>query len=240
MAGHETPNENQFRSSLLSVIISRTEALKRKELIHRLVYIAKWDSERSEDAIGDHYDGLFKQYGNHTQIEPPTGLLLIYPHHLIHVLEASFSVIVDVIRDLESKEKRGTIIKESKILVTVGNIPKRLYSQWYYRVLDLPAIRTDETKLAASTENLLSEALAMTLKIGSQISRVPKHVLKTTLDQLHDKYRELLIPHDIIEKLLSANELCDATQYLKKYCTPLDVTLDRDLVWPAETKLFSL
>ena len=32
---------------------------------------------------------------------------------------------------------------------------------------------------------------------------------------------------DIIEKLLEAHELCNPGQYLQKYCSPLDVTLDR-------------
>lgn len=32
---------------------------------------------------------------------------------------------------------------------------------------------------------------------------------------------------DIIDKLLSARELADPSNYLKSYCTPFDVTLDR-------------
>ncbi|XP_065065859.1 testis-expressed protein 47-like [Rhopilema esculentum] len=240
-ATRDTPIESQHRSSLLNVVLNRTEALKRKELIHRLVYIGKLRFDQSDKReIGDYYEKFYKNHNSHAQVEPVTGLLLIYPQNFVHVIEASTGVLMETIKDLDAKQKRGSLLKEAKVLLSVGNIPVRLYSQWNYRVLNLPAIRTDETKLAESTENLLSEALALTLKLGYQLSRVSKLSLKTSLDQMHDKYRDLLIPEDIIEKILKSQDLCDPSQYLKKYCTPLEITLDRDLVWPAETKLFPL
>eukprot|EP00112_Aurelia_sp_Birch-Aquarium-sp1_P001125 Seg1116.7 transcript_id=Seg1116.7/GoldUCD/mRNA.D3Y31 product="Testis-expressed protein 47" protein_id=Seg1116.7/GoldUCD/D3Y31 len=241
-ASRDTPMEIMHRLSLLDVVWERAKAFNKKALIHRLVCIGKLNTDLGEKKrdVGEYYEKFFKNSGAHAYTEGVTGLLLVYPQHFLHVIESSTGVLVDTIKDLEAKVKRGNFIKESKILLMVGNIPSRLYSQWNYRVLNLPAIRTDEQKLAESTENLLSEALALTLKIGHQLTRVPKSSLKTALDQLDDKYREMLIPQDIIDKLLQAQELCNPGQYLQKYYAPLDVTLDRDLVWPAETKLFPL
>lgn len=241
MAGRETPVDSQHRLSLLDSEWETAKGLNKKSLIHRIVFVGKIGTGHSDkNQLGEHYDKLFKSYSNHVQVEAVTGLLLIYSQYFFHVLETSNSVLVSTIKDLESKEKRGTLVQSSKILLSVGNIPSRLYRQWNYRVLNLPSIRTDETKLADPIEILVSEALVMILKLGHQLSKVPKLSLKATLDQLQEKHKELLIHSDIIERFLKTDDLCSPGAYLQRYCVAYDVTLDRDLVWPAETKLFPL
>jgi len=43
-------------------------------------------------AFSEHYDRLFKEFQLKVQCEPATGLLLIFPHHCVHVLEVALVV----------------------------------------------------------------------------------------------------------------------------------------------------
>eukprot|EP00794_Sanderia_malayensis_P009212 gene9212-10186_t len=200
-AGRETPLEIQHRLSLLDIVYERAKGLNKKAIIHRFIFIGKFNSDHSDRSrFADHYDKFFKSYNSQTQVEAVTGLLLIYPQNFLHIVEATSSVMTNTIRDLDTKQNRGNMIIYSKI----------------------------------------SEAIVMILKLSHQLSKVPKLSLKTTLDQLHEKHRSLLIASDQINRLLTTQDLCDPGQYLQMFCTPYDVTLGRDLVWPAETKLFPL
>ena len=40
----------------------------------------------------DYYEKFFKNHNSHAQLEPVTGLLLIYPHNFIHVIEVNILI----------------------------------------------------------------------------------------------------------------------------------------------------
>ena len=46
-----------------------------------------------------HYEALFQQCHQHYQGEGPTGMLLIYPEHVVHIMEGCWELVEAVIRD---------------------------------------------------------------------------------------------------------------------------------------------
>ena len=46
-----------------------------------------------------HYEALFQQCHQHYQGEGPTGMLLIFPEHVVHIMEGCWELVEAVIRD---------------------------------------------------------------------------------------------------------------------------------------------
>lgn len=55
--------------------------------------------------IGLHYEKLFKSCQQRYQGEGPTGLLLVYPQHCIHLIESPWEVVCAVVNDLDSMQR---------------------------------------------------------------------------------------------------------------------------------------
>ncbi|XP_072044299.1 LOW QUALITY PROTEIN: testis-expressed protein 47-like [Amphiura filiformis] len=224
------------RLNLLEVIEERNRALNKKALLHRLVYIAKLSNELNDKRdLGAHYERQFKNWQNHYQGEGATGMLLVYPNHYVHLVESSSEMLMSIIRDLrdmdETKDTR--LITESKILVISSNVPTRLFNQWSFRVLNLPASRLlEEYETNEPIEKLAPECLALMLKLGAYLAKPPKVTLKNVMDSLHEKVPDLLIPQDLLSYLLHSSDLSTPKNFLNRYDRPLDLVLDSELVWP--------
>ncbi|XP_071797872.1 testis-expressed protein 47-like isoform X2 [Asterias amurensis] len=242
----DTKEDSMYESArlnLLEVIEERNRALNRKALLHRLVYIAKLSGKLDDKRdLGAHYEKKFKQWQSHFQGEGATGMLLVYPNHYVHLVESSNEMLMALIRNLGTMEleKNDSLISQSKVLVISSNVPTRLFSQWSFRVLNLPASRLEEYETSESIENLAPECLSLMLKLGAYLAKQPKVTLKNVMDSLHEKVPDLLIPQDLIGYLLHSQDLCSPKEFLDKFDKPLDIVLDSELVWPMPTRNFPL
>lgn len=57
--------------------------------------------------LQDQYRKLFESCQQQYQGEGPTGILLIYPQHCVHLIEAPWRVLRDVIRNLQEMDSNG-------------------------------------------------------------------------------------------------------------------------------------
>lgn len=221
------------RLNLLDIVLERARNFNKKALIQCLIYVGRMNPQRhSPQDLIEHYERMFKNYTGLLQLEPASGLLLLYPNHFVHVLEGPENVLADVMIDLSESKELSSIISETKVLVYINDIPTRLYSQWSSRVLNLASVRMDESKMQESIESIVSEALTLILKLGAELGKYQKIQLKTHLDQLTTKFQNLLLPQDLIESLLKSKKLLTVPDFNKKYSLPPAITLDSELVWP--------
>ena len=59
--------------------------------------------------VAAHYEGLFQQCHQKYQGEGPTGMLFIYPEHVVHMVEGSWELLAAVIRDSRDMHSNGYI-----------------------------------------------------------------------------------------------------------------------------------
>ncbi|XP_048575404.1 testis-expressed protein 47 [Nematostella vectensis] len=235
--GGEESVYDSGRLSLLDLVLEKNRAQNKKQLVHRLVYVSKIRPEVADRRdIGEHYERLFKN--SPANGEAVSGLLLIYPVHIVHVLESSANVLHEVINDLvEEEQSISGMLQSTKILVYTGDISNRLYSQWCFRALNLSSARMQEYTTNETVDVAVMEGLTLVLKLGEYLSKLPKISLSKTMDMLPEKAPDLLLRQDLIEYLINNKELSSPSQYLKRYNKPVDVVLDSELVWPMQTPL---
>ncbi|XP_068674935.1 testis-expressed protein 47-like isoform X2 [Montipora foliosa] len=210
------------RLSLFDLIIERTRAQNKKQLVHRLIYVSKIRHDVSDrKEIGVRYERLFKDLQAQVHGEAVTGLLLIYPLHIIHVIETSYSVLVKVIKDLEEDEQSiSGMLLITRILVCTGDLNNRLFGQWNFKTLNLAVSRMQEFTTNEAIDIVIS--------------------LANTMDHLPERVPDLLVRQDLMEYILSSQDLNTPSAYLMRYTTPMDIVLESELTWPMQTRLFPL
>lgn len=226
-------------SSMLDASLERMRAENQKQVIHCVVCVSRLASGIGDKRdIGAHYERLFKACRQKYQGENPSGILLIYPQHSVHVIEAPWELISAVVSDLQNTDKDGGLLVSSRILVFVSNV-KRFYSQWSYRVLNLPILSKGESyNTSDPIERTVASSLEMLYKLGTHLSKLPQHKLKATLDGLHEQVPQFLIQQDVLEYLVSCSSLSTPLEFIQRYCNPTEVALDGELVWPLPVRLF--
>uniref|UniRef100_A0A4W3JWC5 Uncharacterized protein n=1 Tax=Callorhinchus milii TaxID=7868 RepID=A0A4W3JWC5_CALMI len=119
------------------------------------------------------------------------------------------------------------LLLESKILVISHNIPSRLFQQWeYHQVPTITTQRLDDALQKEPTEKVISECLSLLLRLVSNhlsqcVGNVPEG-----LDGLLEDIPELIVPLDVIDRLLKCNELLTPAQFLEMYDSPLNIIMD--------------
>ncbi|XP_067914137.1 testis-expressed protein 47 isoform X2 [Heterodontus francisci] len=223
------------RVTMLMSLQAKQREERKKSLLHRLFLLAKIPPELVDKRdLGGYYESLFQKLQRYHQGEGITGLLLLYPNYAVHVIESSSDVLYSVIQDLRDvqQQQERALLLESKILVMSHNIPSRLFQHWKYNILNISTKRLDDTLQGEPIEKIISECLTALLKLGMHMRKAYKESPNNPPDSVLDNVPELIVPQDLIRRLLKSNELLTPAQFLDIYNAPLKIIIDSELVWP--------
>ncbi|XP_003384538.1 PREDICTED: uncharacterized protein C7orf62 homolog [Amphimedon queenslandica] len=232
--------ETVGKISMLDQKLEKLRVANRKQLVHSIVVVSRLSPDILDKRdIQRHYEKIFKNCHLKYQGDGPTGILLIYPQHAIHYLEAPLELLNTVITDLGELGKQKALLCDSRLLNFSSGLEQRFYPQWSARQLNLPSLAKGEVyQTNDAIELTVSTCLEKMYQLGCQLSKLHQIELKRTLDILPEKLPNLLIQQDILEYLVCNKELDTPAQYLQQYCTPLFVALESDFVWPLSVRLF--
>ncbi|XP_078728830.1 testis-expressed protein 47 isoform X1 [Lampetra fluviatilis] len=217
-------------ATLLTVLQERLRPLNQKSLLHRLIYVGQLHSDLADKReLAEYYERLFARLHKHHQGEAAYGLLLIYPTAVIHTVECGSESIYAILRDLRDMEQREerALLQGVKIVVVSHDLPNRLFQQWFWQVLNLPATRLEgDGGATESTVNLASEAITHVLKLGLHLLHSPKVSMRQALESVRERHPDLLLPQDTLAHLLCCHGLLTPAEFLTAYDRPFHLTLD--------------
>ncbi|XP_030630703.1 testis-expressed protein 47 [Chanos chanos] len=201
-----------------------------KFLLHRLIVISHLPHRPSDKSeLGDHYQKMNQSLQRCYPGDGITGLLLIYPTCLLHLMECSTEVLVSILQDLGDTQGNPhcALIQEPRVLLVSHDIPNRLFPEWNYRLLTMSAHTLSEEPHTDNTEKLASDTLALLLKLGKCLLEASKGSTESPLSVL-DEMPELIVPQDVVSQLVAREDLMTPQQYLQSYYMPLDVLMDSE------------
>ncbi|XP_037692535.1 testis-expressed protein 47 [Choloepus didactylus] len=210
----------------------------KKFLLHRMFLVAMIPANTEKKDVTEYYEKVFQLILKHHLEESVTGLLVIYPTSILHVLESSSGTLFQILTDYVNRQKseREFFIQGMKIIVVSHNIPTRLFMQWHVSVIKVPVMYLDDVTQSQSLEELISEFLIQTHKLASYLFKTVKVGTKGPGDNLHQIAPELLLPEQVIKCLCKSEEFLDPETFLKMYNKPIHVTMDSEVVWPAPSR----
>ncbi|XP_066433621.1 testis-expressed protein 47-like [Eleutherodactylus coqui] len=219
--------------SALTVLL---EAQQMKSIIHRMIYVARISREQAPRSdIPDHYERLFHQLIKSNLGESISGLLLLYPGCVIHMIEASSEILTGINQDLIQIQNQGanSLLQDIKIIVISHNIPSRLLPRWCFHIVGLPIQYLDDFGNEQSEETMVEECLTLMMKLGLFLSQTLKSGSKGPEDNLHDLAPGLLVREQIIFFLIRSERFLKPEEFLAMYNKPINSSVASDLVWPA-------
>ncbi|XP_063148670.1 testis-expressed protein 47-like isoform X2 [Candoia aspera] len=233
----ESPDEEERTSFLNQLLRDRvlhgTEDTG-KSLLHRLIFLAKISPDLADKRyLAEYWEQLFLNLQRHSyQGVGVTGLLLLYPTYIIHILESSSDVLYSVLRDLRDMEQqKRVLVLDAKILVMSHNLPARLFQQWNYKVLNLPERYLNyETPLEEPVEATICECLTALLRLGKHLLKYPKNLPDDFLEEVP----EFIVSQDTIGFLLECQELLSPAQFLHLFELPPNIQMDSGFVFRSD------
>ncbi|XP_037319486.1 testis-expressed protein 47 isoform X2 [Pungitius pungitius] len=191
-------------------------------VLQRLIVIARLSphlADRTE--LGAHHEELHSRLGTQYMLDQMTGLLLIYPSCLLHVIESSRDVLVSVLRDLTDMQQQpdGALVEASKVVFMEHNPQSRMFKQWSYEVLD-----GDQGKRLEEEES--TEALVLSLL--SALQKLPARLPAPEADpgSVGPGTPEPSVSQTLLTKLLARDELLTPQQHLQMFNSPLNISTD--------------
>ncbi|KAM4024223.1 testis-expressed protein 47-like [Anomaloglossus baeobatrachus] len=240
MASHMRPSSTPGlpRVSALTALL---EAQHMKSITHRLIYAAKISPEQAHGRdIPDHYERLFHRLIKSNLGESISGLLLLYPGCVIHMLEASSEILTGIIQDLIQIQTQGanSLLQDTKLLVISHNIRSRLVPQWHFRTVRRPTQYLGDFGSGQSEEAVVEECLTLMLKLGMFLSQILRPGSTDPGGNLHDLAPDLLVREENIDFLIRSETFLTPEKFLKMYNKPVNCSVASDLLWPAPQRLY--
>ncbi|XP_028422838.1 testis-expressed protein 47 isoform X2 [Perca flavescens] len=222
----DSEDEESSRMTMFDVLHGE---MREKIVLQRLIVIARLPrglADRTE--LGAYYEKLNFQLSKQYIWDHMTGLLLIYPSCLLHIIESSREVLVSVLKDLKDMQQQpdSTLLEAAKVVFMAHNPPSRLFQQWSYKVLDADQGAEDSVTKGPdeeeeSTETLVCTVLSALQKLGEHL-KISKAVPGSGLDTSPGP----IVSQEVLNKLLAREELMTPQQHLQMYNSPLHISMD--------------
>ncbi|XP_077305459.1 testis-expressed protein 47 isoform X2 [Lithobates pipiens] len=212
-----------------------------KSVNHRLFYAAKISPEGTNyKDFTDHCDKLFKKLLQSNLGEAITGLLLIYPTCVIHIIESSSEILFRIIQDLAHIQRDGvnSLLQEARILVISHNISSRLFQQWDYHRMRLQSNYIHDDTENQSEEEVAERCFTTLLKLGIFLSDIMQPGSKGPGEDLHELAPELRVQEETIHFLLKSDRFLKPEEFLAMYDRPVNVSILSDQLWPASQHFY--
>ncbi|XP_071318210.1 testis-expressed protein 47 isoform X2 [Trachinotus anak] len=207
------------------------EAVHRTKIVlQRLIVIARIPHDLADRTeLGAHYERLNFQLSKQYIWDQMTGLLLIYPSCVLHIIESSREILLSVLKDLKDMQLQTdcSLLEDAKVVFMAHDPQSRLFQQWSYKVLGADQVSGDQGATGfeeeeESTETLVCSVLSALQSLGQHLELSKKAVPGSVLDETP----ELIVSQEVLENLLARDELQSPQLFLQMYDSPLNISMD--------------
>ncbi|XP_008259981.2 testis-expressed protein 47 [Oryctolagus cuniculus] len=221
------------RGNYLNLQEEKQRLQLKKFLLHRMFVVASIQENTEKTDVAEYYEQAFQSILKHHLGEAVTGLLLVYPTSMLHILESSTGTLYQILEEYLSHQNEEFMIKDMKIIAISHNIPSRLFMQWHISLIKVPVLYLDDVTQSQTLEEVITEFLTHTHKLGLYLFKTIKVGTKGLGDNLHQIVPDLLPPEQIVKYLCKSKEFMNPAEFMNMYNKPIHITLDSEIVWPA-------
>ncbi|XP_055005953.1 testis-expressed protein 47 [Boleophthalmus pectinirostris] len=216
----------EHRTTLFGEIMAKNKNAEEEEkiLLQRLLLIARLPNGlRDRTELTAHYENLSLQLSKQFPRDNMTGLLLLYPSCLIHVIESSRDVLVTILEDLIKLQQASDCVslEAPKIVFMAHNPHSRKFQQWSYKLLN-----ADVASAKGTTELEKEPTETLVLQVLTSVETIAKQLEQAKRTEGGSALKDLGMAPDVLITLTSREDLLTPQQYLKLYNSPLHIRID--------------
>lgn len=225
-------------NSVLTSILARNERLgKTSRLLGRMCFVGKVLSQQQRQLLAWHKDAIAK-LRTESSPEDISGLLLLYPSHFLHVIEGELTQLTQFVQLLAPLAESGLSTAEVRVLASSDDIPSRLFPGWLSSTVGQHSGgATPADAIHVPMPRRIADTYIALLKLGRALIGAKKPDRDNMLNDLRTRYAETLPTQESVTEVATAEDALLIDEYIEVFCKPLDIRLDRELVWPIENEL---
>jgi len=223
------------RQSLLEVVQERLaekglNALGPAGIPGRMVILCQNTEEaKTKEAIAGVWEGLLKDARGGGEKE--TGILLVYPHCTLCVLEAATNQLMEVLRKLESLPEEQRMCNTVKVCASTEDIPSKAYFRFMTAFINSAVQDSYEPEEQETLVKSVSDMNIAMLKLGALLADKSKQDLDSALDNVRSAFPETPVLQTLMGMLL-AEGAPTLEEFLDIFDSTMDIDLDSENVWP--------
>ncbi|KAJ3196110.1 hypothetical protein HK101_010041 [Irineochytrium annulatum] len=253
-------SSDEKRSSLLDVVRDNLNR-QGKSMMYRVVVTGELRNVAERAEYGAHNQKFFKQYQGDADLitgmlmvlqdtfihalEASQKVSLAFLRELGVRLPPPLAAISDQVKaraDLEAY-MRGPLpvehryVKNVRVLLVLEDAGQRFFPFWASRVVEAnpnaSAVYVDEAGFAESAvAKTIADLCVAFCNIGSGLSNLTKNDLKNALDELPERFKDLMPSAEILRFIAGCKRIMSIDEWLDIFDGHVRVPKESDLVWP--------
>lgn len=131
------------------------------------------------------------------------------------------------------------VAAEIRVLASTDDIPSRMFPAWLSSMVGQHgggAAAGDGVARVPLPTRIAETYLSM-LKIGRALGSAREADRATMLADLRARHGALLPTQEVLAEVSHAEDALTVGEFCDVFCRPIDIKLDREIVWPIETEL---
>jgi len=217
------------KPSLLDTIQKRFADEGGRESVTRLLYIGLIPKTSSQRAVCTYHEEFLKEIDADV-----SGLMILQADTFLNLIEAAPDAIMALLRHIAKQaEEERPCLETVRVLASSEDCPSRAFVSWSYRSVNLKA----EMSLVLDEEDVVGtsyETYSKLVQLGQQLNDADlTHAdISAALDNLRQRYADFIPSNERLKALTSVPGITTLEEYLDIFDAPIEVALDRELVWP--------
>jgi len=216
---------------LLSAVLSSAKELKGGP-VSRIVLAGR---TINRELNVDFYKGQFgRLLDKHTRPDARfTGLLLVYPMCIVHLLEGPTATLTSIVHDLSSPNWNDFRLQEARVISSMECLPRRSCGSWCAAFIpSSSSMESAESAEGPQLAKLASSCCTSLRHVGEALTVMPEAEIRKQLQSIASFYEDVPTPEAIL--CLAASEQLPSVQNFSSIFSeqgPL-VVLDAERTWP--------
>lgn len=237
MAELDRPGEYgpQSRENLLDVVLEKIQKAGKSAIFSRVVYVARFSRrEQNLDGLKEFHKRIIDKHDSGNEV---SGMMLVYPACMVHMLEARTSTLMAILKDTVAAPQGDSKIAEARVVSSTEDISARCYTAWYCSFINTAsAVDVMDPCDTTTIVKTASEVNAFLRKVGQSLTGQSEPEVRRRLTSL-ESYVDGTPAPEVLLSLTPAEDAPTMEEYLDIFNGPVNVDLDSESVWPMPTPL---
>jgi len=153
-------------------------------------------------------------------------------------VQSELQVLTSFITALVPLHEEAMVVSDVKVIASIDDVPGRCFAVWSSANVGQHSSGTVNAELAhMPIPQKISGAYLGMLKIGRVLSAAKKSEREPILSNLRTRLGQSLPTQEVVSDLAEAEDAPTVSEFAEIYTKPIDLTLDREIVWPLEREL---
>ncbi|KAJ1630721.1 hypothetical protein T492DRAFT_1001391 [Pavlovales sp. CCMP2436] len=184
------------------------------------------------------HKGVLPKLTTEAAPEEVTGLLLLYPSHFLHVVEAELTQLTEFARALVPLTEKEDLTMEVRVLACTDDIPSRMFTGWQSSIVGQHSASAapSEGVIHVPLPTRIADTYISLLKLGRALAHAKGPEREGMLADLRTRHAETLPTQNLLSEVAQAEDALKVAEFVHIFTKPIDIKLNRE-VWPVETEL---